>query len=259
MAAAESFAVSRKMADDGVSELDAASVEVDLQVSSTEALEAAIKKIRNQIEERSQTDVAKLAALVDHVEKQLDDDHPISFSLEHLELYHSWLDRVVVESGTRHDDVGDIDNFDVGPDLHDRVKELKVKVEKMLWEHPLAGVPRSGDRVGKPSSGSQYFKVPVKRRRQMLAMLYCNLFTGPSMVLITAALLWWFLPFGNYILLAYVSYVTYDNMTRKMPDGRVSQSWRNNKFYHLFRDCLLYTSDAADEEDSGDLGESRSI
>ena len=38
----------------------------------------------------------------------------------------------------------------------------------------------------------------------MLVMLYCNLFTGPSLVFLTAFLLWYFLPFSNYILLIYI-------------------------------------------------------
>jgi len=95
----------------------------------------------------------------------------------------------------------------------------------------------------------------------MLVMLYCNLFTGPALVMFTLFILWCIIPYSTAILLAYVAWVTYDNQTRMMlaldraltlnltltptltPIGRmmpaldrVKQWWRQTSMYVHFRD-----------------------
>jgi len=106
----------------------------------------------------------------------------------------------------------------------------------MLKEHPLADMPRSGDREGHESE-SAYFKVSAGRRRQTLVMLYCNLFTGPFLIMFFCFLMWWLIPGFTYVGLAYIAWVTYDNLTRPVPDTkRIKQWWRHTKMYDHFRD-----------------------
>ena len=46
----------------------------------------------------------------------------------------------------------------------------------------------------------------------------------------------------------------------KIPEGNISDKWTNHKFnMKLVNPCLLYTSDAADERSSVDLGGRRII
>jgi len=239
---------------------DAAAVSVDLEVTSTADLQAAIDKIQTSIKERGHNDIAKLTDLLGHVDSQLTANHGstvnglVPHSIEHLELYLAWLHRIEVEPGLRHEDVSQIESVELGPDLHDRIDELRTKCETMIREHPLTEVgARSGDREGN-ADGSAYFKVPAGRRRQMLTMLYCNLFTGPTINLLTIALIWLIVPYGNYMLLAYVAWITYENFTRKMPTtNRISQSWRNSRFYSLVRDYFpirMLKSDVSNEFDA---------
>jgi len=236
------------MADEGLEAPDQAEVAVDLHITSTTDLNAAIQQIQAEIETRSETNVEALADRLGHLHAEMAADAKaadgLKLSLEHLELYHAWLERQVVVPGSRPEADSAKENYELGPDLCESIADTKLAIEKLIKNHPKSSVPRSGDVVrtsGKPGGdeGSAYFKVPAGRRRQMLVMLYCNLFTGPSLVLLTSFLLWMYLPYsiGNWLLLTYVGWVTFDNMTRTIPDPkRVSQSWRHTSMYEHFRD-----------------------
>jgi len=79
----------------------------------------------------------------------------------------------------------------------------------------------------------------------MMVMLYTNLLTGPALVFLFVFLLWWFIPYSNYIALLYIGWVVYDNHTRPMPaPSRVKQWWRKTSMYELFRDYFPIRSGA---------------
>lgn len=122
-------------------------LQVDLKVSSSSALEAAIEKIKGELTARTNVDIEKLTDLLTHVEAELEANAPVPVSLEHLELYHAWLDRQKIEPGFRAGADDAKDNTELGPDLAERVSDLKATVESMLREHPLQGVPRSVSRL----------------------------------------------------------------------------------------------------------------
>jgi hypothetical protein len=111
----------------------------------------------------------------------------------------------------------------------------------MMRNHELWGQERSGDTADTEHSGAM-LKVPSGRRRQMLVMLYCNLFTGPALTLITIILLWLFMPYRRYIFFSYLMWMLFDNYTRKNPStDRVKQWWRKSRMCvspHLPPPCL---------------------
>jgi len=71
-----------------------------------------------------------------------------------------------------------------------------------------------------------------------MVMLYCNLLTGPLLVLATVALLWWLLrPLSPYLFALYCAWVYYDNKTRPNPStDRLSPGWRDASIWRLMRD-----------------------
>lgn len=218
---------------------DESVVNVDLCVTSTESLRNAVETITRAINLRKERAVCpKQHELLDrqliHIERelagQLDTDMKntaVPLSLEHLELYQAFLGRQTF------DDVGDVDEME---SLIKRHQELVKQVGDMLDNHPLKGIPRSGNHQNQ-KYGHAFFKVPIGRRRQVAAMLYLNLLTGPTLIFFTIFLMYYFIPHFQYLFLLYIGYVTFDNFTRPSftPD-RVKQWWRHTPLYGLFRD-----------------------
>jgi len=126
------------------------------------------------------------------------------------------------------------------------VSTLGQKIERMMLHHPLRDQPRSGDKQdgelsvhGDAGDDGAMFKTPAGRRRQMMAMCYCNLFTGPIVTLVTLAFLWCYMPYRTYIFCAYLAWMLFDNRERAYHTGardRVKQWWRHSVMYTLFRD-----------------------
>lgn len=207
-------------------------VHVDLKVTSTNDLVAAIETLSKTVEEREKSHTPEQIDLLDkqltHIDKELigqtdTSDTAVPLSLEHLELYEAFLLRVTFKEGDQ-------------PSLHERQKGLLCKVETAIKRHPLAGAPRSGDRSDGAMAAS-YFKVPWGRRRQTAALIYLNLVTGPALIFFFVGLFLYLVPFGWVLFCGYVAWVSYDNYTRPVPaPNRVSQKWRHTSFYCLFRD-----------------------
>jgi len=178
------------------------------------------------LEARETASKSDLSDRLSHIEAEVKANGPAPrpiLSLEHLELYMQFLERIKPS--------------DQNASLQPRIEALGKKIALMLSQHPLAGTDRSGDRENSGEEGGFLTKVPAGRRRQMFAMVYCNLFTGPLLVLITVVLLWWCVPYSNYILLGYIAWVTYDNQTRQNPPyDRIKQWWRHSEMYEHFRD-----------------------
>ena len=145
-------------------------------------------------------------------------------SLEHLELYERFCSRIPPEASPA--ELGD----------------LVQRIAKAKAVHPDKDFPRSGDRDDgndEPASWeSAVLKVPEGRRRQTMVMLYCNLLTGPLLVLATVALLWCLLrPLSPYLFALYCAWVYYDNKTRPNPStDRLSPGWRDASIWRLMRD-----------------------
>jgi len=201
---------------------------LDLDVTSNEAIKDAINSLQEKLRERCEDrDIGIVTQQLAHIEMELGKgaEAAIPLSLEHLELFHGYLGR--------------LDKDSLPEELHVVHERLVTDVEAKLHDHPLASVARSGDRADKAGDAglSTYFKVPLGRRRQMAVMLHYNFFTGPQLTVLLLFLIWRFVPYMTYIFLLYAGWVTYDNVTRPMPDPRrVSQSWRRSVVYKLFRD-----------------------
>jgi len=218
-----SFALIRRIANDGQAEApDQSKVNVDMKVTSTQALQESMKTIQAELEARATLSKDLLADRLDHIEAEVNANGPTILSLEHLELYLQFLER--------------INPSETNTPLQPRMETLSKKISLMLTQHPLSGMARSGDREDSAEGGA-LLKVPLGRRRQMFAMVYCILFTGPFLVVFTTFLLWYLLPYSTYILLGYVTWVVYDNRTRQNPSyDRVKQWWRRTAMYEHFRD-----------------------
>lgn len=205
-------------------------MEVDLKVCGNESLQNAIETLRKELESRSNrakadTTTGKLKRQLDHIAHELSSrcQNSIPLSLEHLELFVGFLRR--------------IDDTSIPDELVDRKKSLVDLCARRITNHPLAGEPRSQDKDGN-QSGYAYLKVPMGRRRQMCVALVMNLITGPFILMCIVALIWKLLrPYSPYVFAAYAAWVAYDNKSRPMPSlKRVSQKWRRNVIYRLFRD-----------------------
>lgn len=217
-----SFAVIRRIIDEEDRTPEDSEVRVDLKVSGTTELEKAAETIRAALAARKAPDVNLLTKQFSHIKNELKMDKTLPFSLEHLELFQQFLSRIITDS--------------LPGELRELHGTLCQDVQALLKKHPLAGEDRSGDKAGNENEIT-YVKIPARRRRQMSVMLYCNLLTGPALTMFALTLLWYLIPFSNYLVLAYVAWVTYDNMTRPMPaPKRVVQAWRTSGFYQLFRD-----------------------
>jgi hypothetical protein len=112
---------------------------------------------------------------------------------------------------------------------------LKLIASK-LKAHPLASQPRSGDVDGTKHTIS-VIKVPLGRRRQMAVLMWFNLITGPLLTMIVTFLLWYYLPFSNYLLALYIAWNFIDNRLNKLPNKkRISEKWRHHVIFKHFQD-----------------------
>lgn len=205
-------------------------VHVDMKVISARSLAEAIATLQTALQQRKeQRDLPLLEKQLCHIDAELGKclDVAVPLSLEHLELYQQFLERVVVDG--------------LPGATATTIARLLATVQKQLKEHPLAGSERSGDCPTSPGKGSDgfdtFFKVSMGRRRQMAVMIYTNFLTGPPLVFFVLFLLWLMVPYMTYVYLLYAAWQTYDNMRLSLPDPkRVSQALRNSSFYNHFRD-----------------------
>ena len=132
-----------------------------------------LASIKKELENRKAPDTARTTLHLRHIKEQLEGTG--AFSLEHLEIYQMFLERLIPprQSASKGCFPADL--------AEERDRLLHLVVEE-LKKHPLADKPRSGDKAG-GELGYAYVKVPMGRRRQMLVMLYLNLLTGLSLLL----------------------------------------------------------------------------
>ena len=64
------------------------------QVTSTEKLEASIATIKAELASRNEQDLVVLNDRLCHIEDEVNSNGPVPLSLEHLELYLEYLERV---------------------------------------------------------------------------------------------------------------------------------------------------------------------
>jgi len=219
-----SFAFIQRVVDEVTPErTDPLTLKVDLKVHSNQDLVASLETIKQELESRKTCDVERVRKQLKHIDAELDEGKDISpLSLEHLELFQQFLARLDLPSLPEKE--------------RKHAEQLGKKLEKKTKEHPLAGLPRSGDTVDNPD-GISYLKVPINRRRQMAVTLYLNLLTGPSLTIVSLVVLWYFVPYFTYVLLAYAGYTVIDNAIRPMPcKKRIIQKWRKSNFFKLFVD-----------------------
>jgi hypothetical protein len=198
-------------------------VSVDLKLTSTADIGAAIRELQAEQASRTSVDTELVRIHFDHIREELKSTGPVELSLEHLELFQAYLLRR--------------STLQKGGDLAKEQARLLSTVVDRIKTHPLVETARSGDKLGAIDDQlGTVFKTPLRRRRQMLAMLFLNFFTGPSLLLILSLLFLWIIPYSQYICLAYVTWAVFDNSTRSMPaPSRVSQVWRHADVFKLFR------------------------
>ena len=85
------------------------------------------------------------------------------------------------------------------------------------------------------SVGASIMKTPLRRRRQMMAMLFLNFFTGPSLIFFVLALFWWLVPWSNYLFLGYFAFVLLDGALWRTLPSAPARCWRNAGIFRLFR------------------------
>jgi len=220
-------------------------INVDLQLASTKKIKSLIEQFQEVVQEResnsTEEHAKKTDELLDHIDSELSgpavatedlNDLFPELSLEHLEIYQAYLGRVGVPES-----------------LNDKHQEILTKVIDALKSHPLAGASRSGDRKGNEHGSSLLQKVPLGRRRQTCVMLLLNLLTGPILIFLACALFMMYFPYSPYIAALYIGLCTYDNFTRGFPaPNRVSQKWKRNGMYALFRDYFPIRLVKADQK-----------
>lgn len=196
---------------------------VDLKVSSLEHLNAAISRIQDTIDSRKVADKEMMKFHLEHIIEEIDEESTENrvLSLDHLELMEQYCTRIVMFYP-----------------LKALVEKALAKIEQAAKIHPMAGYARSGDReLGGSGTWEQTtLKVPPHRRLQTFVILYLNLLTGPALILSFCVFLWWVIPYGTLLWLGYIGWAYYDNKTRKNPTVSVSDWWRGNIIYRLFRD-----------------------
>ena len=121
-----------------------------------------------------------------------------------MELFEKYLKRLILPS-------------DCDPKLLKQRDEMLMLIASKLKAHPLASQPRSV--VDGTKHSFSVIKVPLGRRRQM-AVMWFNLITGPLLTMIVTFLLWYYLPFSNYLLAPYIAWNFIDNRLNKLPNKK---------------------------------------
>ena len=204
-------------------------VNVDLKVDSAESLDDAIAKLEREKKRRNQVDLSLVRYHLSHIRRELENNKQDSeirrLSIEHLELFEKYLKRLIIPK----------DHADASELTKQRDDMMKLIATK-LKNHPLSSQPRSGDVDGNQSSFS-VIKVPLGRRRQMAVLMWFNLITGPLLTMLVTFLLWYYLPFSNYLLALYIGWNFIDNRLNKLPNKkRVSEKWRHHVIFKHFQD-----------------------
>jgi len=140
-----SFALLRKTLHTPEPPSDKTVCSVDLKTSSHKDLDKAIADIQTEIEHRRGVDMKKVALHLKHIEVELKENGPNPLSLEHLELYQSYLERLVLD-GTS------------APGIEGTVKKLLEQTLAMQSAHPQLGESRSKDTEDN-RDGAAYLKV----------------------------------------------------------------------------------------------------
>ena len=160
-----------------------------------------------------------------HIRRELEEKETEvrRLSIEHLELFEKYLKRLILPK-------------DCDPKLLKQRDEMLKLIASKLKAHPLASQPRSGDVDGTKHTIS-VIKVPLGRRRQMAVLMWFNLITGPLLTMIVTFLLWYYLPFSNYLLALYIAWNFIDNRLNKLPNKkRISEKWRHHVIFKHFQD-----------------------
>ena len=213
---------------------------LDLKLSSDQDLQAAIHKLQVERKTRSLISHSKLTIHFNHIEHELKDTvEACQLSIEHLELYRNYM--------VRYQPLTLPSQFETRRMI--LLNEIKLK----LLNHPLSKAAKSGDmasavavarrnsttksprRTDTKTTLGVVMKTPLRRRRQMMAMLGLNFFTGPSIIFVMLVTFMYFAwPYSMYVALGYFSLVFLDNYFRPHPRP-ATQLWRNHGIFRLFR------------------------
>ena len=223
---------------------------LDLKLSSEADFNLAIQRIEQARQKRTNVPATRTTLHFDHIECELNDIvEACKLSVEHLELYRDYMLRHPTDTLPKA--------------LETRRRQLLAKIEHKLADHPLSKTTRSGDmssaravthrfnqRTPKSprrrastkkfnqsvdSGSASYIKTPLRRRRQMCAMLGLNFFTGPSIIFVCLCLfmyLCW--PYSMYIALIYFTSIVFLDRCTTLP-RTATPLWRNSSLFRLFR------------------------
>ena len=216
---------------------------LDLKLSTEEDFTQAIARIQEARRIRNEVPLSRVQLHFDHIESELQDTiKACQLSMEHLELYRDYM--------LRHP------ALKLPKTMEHKRKHILTVILGKLASHTLASASRSGDmsksdavastfskRVPKSprrrdstkSGGASYIKTPLRRRRQMCAMLGLNFFTGPSIIFVCLTLFMYFArPYSLYVGVIYFSYIYVSDHCTQLP-RRATPFWRNSGMFRLFR------------------------
>mmetsp|Transcript_17286 Transcript_17286/g.27011 ORF Transcript_17286/g.27011 Transcript_17286/m.27011 type:complete len:448 (-) Transcript_17286:177-1520(-) len=196
-------------------------ITIDTQTSSNADFARALQEIQQAQEERNKINEDLVAVQLDHVEENLD-NQVIPLSLEHLELYSSYLGRLALDKESK---------------LYEQYERVKEKVVEKTHAHPSYGAEKSGDVEGSEHKAASMFSIPQNRRFQTLSVMWLNLLTGPAINTVFMGLVWLFVPYSNWILGCYFLCMFIDALLVPRPAfHRRSNAWRNSAIFQNFRD-----------------------
>ena len=213
---------------------------LDLKLSSDQDLQAAIHKLQVERKTRSLISHSKLTIHFNHIEHELKDTvEACQLSIEHLELYRNYMVRY--------------QPLTLPSQFETRRMVLLNEIKLKLLNHPLSKAAKSGDmasavavarrnsttksprRTDTKTTLGVVMKTPLRRRRQMMAMLGLNFFTGPMAVMLCSILFLYFgRPYSYYVSIAYFSYIFVDNKFRALPRP-ATKFWSHSGIFRLFR------------------------
>ena len=213
---------------------------LDLKLGLDSDLEEAIRRLQEERDSRTSRPTDRIHLQFDHIASELEDKIvACQLSMEHLELYRNYMLRFQADK--------------LPQKIERRRTSLLQRIQLKLTNHPLSSATVSGDMssaaavsYGKSTRGSSrrreststlgvVVKTPLRRRRQMCAMLGLNFFTGPSIIFVMLVTFMYFAwPYSMYVALGYFSLVFLDNYFRPHPRP-ATQLWRNHGIFRLFR------------------------
>ena len=204
-------------------------VEVDLDLSSNDALETMGAKIAATLKKRR--DAAEIDSIkleLEHVRGQLDLNGVNELSLDHLEIYKSYLGRVASDDA----------------EIVAEVTELGTAIDKLAASHPLRLIPKSGDNTENIEGvgGAAILNVPMTRRIQTICVVFLCFLSLLMIVFSTLAAFLFFLPLTFLTLgVVYYSFVYYDTVIKPRPwvgEGSRYKPWY--RYSAMFRHFVDY-------------------